>query len=113
LPANFVPFVEIERIAVLARGGDRTAKTAFREAGTAIGNGLARLISLHGKMPVVFTGPGVRFFDLMRPGIDEGLSASLGVFRSRGRPKCRLRWMRNASSSKAISTTQCRRSTVT
>jgi hypothetical protein len=55
------------------------AKTAFRDAGTAIGNGLARLISLHGKMPIVFTGPGVRFFDLMRPGIDEGLSASLGV----------------------------------
>jgi predicted NBD/HSP70 family sugar kinase len=79
LPANFVPFIEIEKIAVQARHGDRLAKSAFREAGTAIGNGLARLISLHGKMPVVFTGPGVRFFDLMRPGIDEGLSASLGV----------------------------------
>lgn len=78
-PANFVPFIEIERIAALARRGDHIAKSAFREAGTAIGNGLARLISLHGKMPVVFTGPGVRFFDLMRPGIDEGLSASLGV----------------------------------
>jgi len=79
LPAHFVPFIEIEKIAGQARQGDRTAKSAFREAGTAIGNGLARLISLHGKMPVVFTGPGVRFFDLMRPGIDEGLSASLGV----------------------------------
>lgn len=78
-PANFVPFIEIERIANQARHGDQVAKSAFREAGTAIGNGLARLISLHGKMPVVFTGPGVRFFDLMRPGIDAGLSASLGV----------------------------------
>ena len=78
-PANFVPFMQIEKIADQARHGDRVAKSAFREAGTAIGNGLARLISLHGKMPVIFTGPGVRFFDLMRPGIDEGLSASLGV----------------------------------
>lgn len=79
LPANFVPFIEIEKIAVQARRGDRVAKSAFRDAGTAIGNGLARLISLHGKMPVVFTGPGVQFFDLMRPGIDDGLSASLGI----------------------------------
>lgn len=79
VPANFVPYAEIAKIASAARNGDRISKSAFREAGTAIGNGLARLISLHGKMPVVFTGPGVRFFDLMRPGIDDGLSASLGV----------------------------------
>jgi len=79
IPASFVPFIEIEKIAVLARRGDHTAEAAFRQAGTAIGNGLARLISLHGKMPIVFTGQGVRFFDLMRPGIDQGLSASLGV----------------------------------
>ncbi|MDP2733685.1 MAG: ROK family transcriptional regulator [Hoeflea sp.] len=78
-PANFVPFIEIEKIATMARRGDRIAESAFRQAGTALGNGLARLISLHGKMPIVFTGPGVRFFDLMRPGIDQGLSASLGV----------------------------------
>lgn len=79
IPANFVPFMEIAKIASAARKGDRLSSAAFRDAGTAIGNGLARLISLHGKMPVVFTGPGVPFFDLMRPGIDEGLSASLGV----------------------------------
>ncbi|MDF1606744.1 ROK family transcriptional regulator [Hoeflea sp. YIM 152468] len=79
IPASFVPFREVEKIAILARRGDRMAEFAFRQAGTALGNGLARLISLHGKMPVVFTGPGIRFFDLMRPGIDQGLSASLGI----------------------------------
>lgn len=79
IPASFVPFTEVEKIAGLARRGDRMAEFAFRQAGTALGNGLARLMSLHGKMPVVFTGPGIRFFDLMRPGIDQGLSASLGV----------------------------------
>lgn len=89
LPANFVPFIEIEKIAVQARQGDRLAKSAFREAGTAIGNGLARLMSLHGKMPVVFTGPGIRFFDLMRQGLDQGLEASLGV-RIEGPPEISL-----------------------
>jgi predicted NBD/HSP70 family sugar kinase len=79
IPASFVPFSEVEKIAILARRGDRMAEFAFRQAGTALGNGLARLMSMHGKMPVVFTGPGIRFFDLMRPGIDQGLSASLGV----------------------------------
>lgn len=79
IPAPFVPFNEVEHIATLARRGDRMAEFAFRQAGTALGNGLARLISLHGKMPVVFTGPGIRFFELMRPGIDQGLSASLGT----------------------------------
>ncbi|WP_420408384.1 ROK family transcriptional regulator [Hoeflea sp.] len=89
IPANFVPFMEIAKIAGAARKGDRLSSAAFRDAGTAIGNGLARLISLHGKMPVVFTGPGVPFFDLMRPGIDEGLSASLGV-RIEGPPEISL-----------------------
>lgn len=79
IPASFVPFTEVEKIAMLARRGDRMAEFAFRQAGTALGNGLARLMSMHGKMPVVFTGPGIRFFDLMQPGIDQGLAASLGV----------------------------------
>lgn len=89
IPAPFVPFNEIEHIAKLARHGDRMAEFAFRQAGTALGNGLARLISLHGKMPVVFTGPGIRFFELMRPGIDQGLSASLGT-RIEGPPEISL-----------------------
>ena len=89
IPASFVPFTEVEKIAVLARRGDRMAEFAFRQAGTALGNGLARLMSLHGKMPVVFTGPGIRFFDLMQSGIDQGLAASLGV-RVEGPPEISL-----------------------
>ncbi|WP_299867007.1 ROK family protein [uncultured Hoeflea sp.] len=89
IPARFVPFTEVENIAMLARRGDRMAEFAFRQAGTAIGNGLARLMSLHGKMPVVLTGPGIRFFDLLRPGIDQGLSASLGT-RIEGPPEISL-----------------------
>lgn len=89
IPAPFVPFTEVESIAIMARRGDRMAEFAFRQAGTAIGNGLARLMSLHGKMPVVLTGPGIRFFDLLRPGIDQGLSASLGT-RIEGPPEISL-----------------------
>ena len=79
IPAPFVPFTEVEKIAVLARRGDRMAEFAFRQAGTALGNGVARLLSLLGQMQIIFTGPGIRFFDLLQPGIDDGLAASLGV----------------------------------
>ncbi len=89
IPARFVPFTEVEKIAMLARRGDRMAEFAFRQAGTALGNGIARLLSLHGKMPIIFTGPGIRFFDLMRKGIDDGLAASLGT-RIEGPPEISL-----------------------
>ena len=59
---------------------------AFRQAGLALGNGLSRLMSFHGRMPIVFTGPGTRYFDLLVPGIEEGLSASHEV-RLKGRPE--------------------------
>lgn len=89
LPARFIPFSEMEKIAVLARRGDRKAILAFREAGIALGNGLARLLSLYGTMPVVFTGPGIRFYELMREGMNEGLAASMTV-RIEGPPEISL-----------------------
>lgn len=74
LPARFVPLVEIDRIAVQARQGNHRAQHAFRQAGSAIGNGLSRLMCLHGHMPVHLTGPGIHYFDLMRTGMEEGMS---------------------------------------
>ncbi len=74
IPAKFVPVVEIDRIAVQARQGNRRAQHAFGQAGMAIGNGLSRLLSLHGHMPVYLTGPGTHYFDLLRTGVEEGLS---------------------------------------
>ena len=59
---------------------------AFRQAGIALGNGLSRLLSLHGHMPVHITGPGMRYYDLMRAGVEEGL-AQTHVVRLSGMPQ--------------------------
>ncbi len=86
IPAKFVPVVEIDRIALQARQGHRRAQFAFRQAGVALGNGLSRLFSLHGHMPVFLTGPGTRYQDLLQAGLEEGLSQSQTV-RLSGMPK--------------------------
>ena len=74
IPAKFVPLGEIDKIAARARQGGRMAQLAFRQAGIALGNGISRLLSLHGHMPVFITGPGTRHQDLLQAGIEEGLS---------------------------------------
>jgi hypothetical protein len=62
------------------------ARLAFRAAGLALGNGLSRLFSLHGHMPVFITGPGTRYFDLLESGLHDGLAQSQAV-RFGGMPK--------------------------
>lgn len=85
IPARFVPVAEVDKLAVSARHGHRMANYAFREAGLALGFGLSRVFSLNSHMPVFITGPGARYFDLMRAGIEEGLSQSQ-VVRMEGMP---------------------------
>ena len=79
IPAKFVPVAEVEKIAASARSGNRMAAFAFRQAGLALGNGLSRLFSLHGNMPVFITGPGTRFYDLLKAGIYEGMVQTSAV----------------------------------
>ncbi|TQN61880.1 ROK family transcriptional regulator [Agrobacterium tumefaciens] len=85
-PAKFVPVAEVDKIAASARAGARMARFAFRTAGLALGNGLSRLFSLHGHMPVFITGPGTRYFDLLESGLHDGLAQSQAV-RFGGMPK--------------------------
>lgn len=77
IPARFVPLPEMDRIAQSARGGNRMAQYAFRQAGLALGQGLARVFSLFETMPVIVTGPGTRYYDLIQRGLEEGLGQSL------------------------------------
>ncbi|HEV7320007.1 MAG TPA: ROK family protein [Ensifer sp.] len=86
IPAKFVPVTELDKIAASARQGHRMAGYAFRQAGVALGNGISRMLSLYERMPVHVTGPGIRYLDLMRPGIDEGLAQSMQV-RLQGAPE--------------------------
>lgn len=74
IPAKIVPLAEVDKIAAQARQGQRMAGFAFRQAGVALGNGLSRLLSLHGHMPIFVTGPGMRYYDLLRQGLEEGLA---------------------------------------
>ncbi|CAD7025026.1 ROK family transcriptional regulator [Pseudorhizobium endolithicum] len=86
VPAKIVPLSEVDKIAVRARQGQRMAGFAFRQAGIALGNGISRLLSLHGHMPVFITGPGMRYYDLLQSGIQEGL-AQTHVVRLSGMPQ--------------------------
>ncbi|MFB2550536.1 ROK family protein [Ensifer soli] len=76
IPAKFVPLAEMDKIAASARAGHRMAGYAFRQAGLALGQGLSRVLSLYDPMPVVVTGQGTRYFDLLQRGLDEGLAQS-------------------------------------
>lgn len=76
IPAKFVPLAEMDKIAQSARHGNRAAEYAFRQAGVALGNGLSRVISLNERMPIIMTGPGIRFYDLLERGVSDGLTAS-------------------------------------
>jgi predicted NBD/HSP70 family sugar kinase len=89
IPATFVPIAELDKIAVKARQGHRMPAFAFRQAGVALGNGLSRLLSLTERMPIAITGPGTRYYDLLRQGIEEGLGQSHAV-RMEGMPEIRV-----------------------
>ncbi len=70
IPAKFVPIAELDKIAASARQGGRRNVLAFRQAGLA-----PRQWPLAGPeprtsgMPIVITGPGVRYYDLLIEGI--------------------------------------------
>lgn len=77
IPAKFVPLGEMDKIATGARHGHKMAAYAFRNAGLALGSGLSRVLNLYEQLPIFITGPGMRYFDLMKDGMDEALSQSL------------------------------------
>ena len=79
VPAKFVPLAEMDKIALSARQGNRMAEYAFRQAGLTLGQSLSRVLSLYETLPVMITGPGNRFYDLLMRGIEEGLKQSLHV----------------------------------
>lgn len=89
IPAKFVPVSELDKIAASARQGHRRNGFAFRQAGLALGNGLSRVLSLTERMPIALTGPGTRYYDLLREGIEEGLAQSL-IVRMEGMPEMRV-----------------------
>lgn len=60
-----------------ARAGDDRVRMAYRQAGMALGYGLARLIAIINPERVVFTGRGLGAYSLMEEGFDMGLQEGL------------------------------------
>ncbi|WFS02389.1 ROK family transcriptional regulator [Rhizobium tumorigenes] len=89
IPAKFVPVAELDKIAASARHGNRRNRFAFHQAGLVLGNGLSRVLSLYGQMPIVLTGPGTRYIDLLQEGMEEGLRQSQ-IVRMGGLPEMRI-----------------------
>ncbi|MCX5515203.1 ROK family protein [Kaistia algarum] len=82
-PADIDPDAETMRqLEVRARGGDDRVRSAYHQAGLALGYGLSRLLAILNPERVAFTGRGLAAFDLMeagfRAGLEEGLVAEIG-----------------------------------
>ena len=77
-PAQAVPPDDFRQIVSRARMGDRNALHAFNLAGSAIGYGLNRLMSIFNLDRIVILGPGTAAYDLMQPGITEAYASLMG-----------------------------------
>ncbi|MEO1067117.1 MAG: ROK family transcriptional regulator [Pseudomonadota bacterium] len=74
-PADISPtLADMEMLAEAARGGDAESLAAFERAGTAIGVGLANLVLIVNPQRILFTGPGITHFDLMRESLCEAVT---------------------------------------
>lgn len=74
LPADITPsHTDIKALADAARAGEKEAKAAFEQAGTAIGSGLGNLIILLNPRRILFTGPGTDHFDLISGPMEAAL----------------------------------------
>ncbi len=76
-PAKSVPPSDFSQLIGRARTGERNAVHAFSLAGQAIGYGINRLSAVLELDRIVLIGPGTTAFDILRPGIEEGMRASL------------------------------------
>jgi predicted NBD/HSP70 family sugar kinase len=77
LPHDAVDSATMADLVERADDGEPRALHAYREAGLALGYGLGRAIAMLDVRHIVVAGPGVRAFDYLKPGIDEGLASGL------------------------------------
>ncbi|SHG07627.1 Sugar kinase of the NBD/HSP70 family, may contain an N-terminal HTH domain [Kaistia soli DSM 19436] len=77
-PADIDPDAEtMAKLEARARAGDDRARTAYHQAGLALGYGLSRLMGLINPGRVVLTGRGIAAFDLMQQGFRTGIQEGL------------------------------------
>ena len=72
--------LDLDTAADRARDGESTAVALFTAYGTAIGAGLAELLTMLGPDRVVLGGGGARFFDLYLPALEQELARVVDCF---------------------------------
>jgi predicted NBD/HSP70 family sugar kinase len=85
-PAPAVPHRQYVQLIESARRGDRNAIHAFNLAGSAIGFGLNRLMTVFDPSHIVIVGPGAEAFSLMKAELEGAIAASL-IARVHGVPQ--------------------------
>ncbi|MEX1057199.1 MAG: ROK family protein [Natronospirillum sp.] len=68
---------QMQNLTRLGREGNRYAINLFHQSGRVLGYGIANILALMSPERVVITGPGVRAYDLMEDGIQEGINEAL------------------------------------
>lgn len=85
-PAAAVPAQQYNELVTRAYKGDRTAVHAFNIAGSAIGFGISRLMTVFDTSHIAIIGPGAVAFPLMQTEVEAAISKSL-VAQVHGMPK--------------------------
>lgn len=76
-PAPAVPPNEYEKLIAQAHAGDRSTLHAFNLAGSALGFGISRLMTVFDLTHILIVGPGARAFPFMRKEFDAAVRSSL------------------------------------
>lgn len=66
-PRNDIGDDQMQRVFQAARAGDANALAAYRDAGRALGTGLADIFALIDPLPIAFVGKGTKAFEFIEP----------------------------------------------
>ena len=68
---------QMQNLTQLARDGNPYALELYRRSGHVLGYGIANILALMSPEQVIVSGPGVRAYEFMEQGIQEGITDSL------------------------------------
>ncbi len=73
-PRNDISDTEMDAVYAAARTGDADALSAYREAGRALGTGLADMFALVDPFPIAFVGKGTKAYEFIDASLREALA---------------------------------------
>lgn len=73
-PRSDISDTQMDTVYASALGGDTNALAAYREAGRALGTGLADMFALVDPIPIAFVGKGTKAFEFIEPSLREALA---------------------------------------